>query len=201
MRFIYGWNGLAPDKHIVIIRGLDSDSFSFFTSFVKRYPTIGLFLTNDIGEERNDACSPFIDESVTSSIHTFLIRERPDDTSDADLIKLVLEDFPPYNEDEDPIVEEYSYKDFLGSMEISPKSLEPRDFTSRPEKFRARYLVNREMLSRIPVEENKEMLLKQFVSDFSKTIIENAEKYIRTDISYDDWGTMEVSFTLSIVPK
>lgn len=112
MRFIYGWNGLAPDKHIVIIRGLDSDSFSFFTSFVKRYPTIGLFLTNDIGEERNDACSPFIDESVTSSIHTFLIRERPDDTSDADLIKLVLEDFPPYNEDEDPIVEEYSYKDF-----------------------------------------------------------------------------------------
>ena len=80
---------------------------------MKRYPTIGLFLTNDIGEERNDACSPFIDESVTSSIHTFLIRERPDDTSDADLIKLVLEDFPPYNEDEDPIVEEYSYKDFL----------------------------------------------------------------------------------------
>lgn len=48
MRFIYGWNGLAPDKHIVIIRELDSDSFSFFTSFVKRYPTIGLFLTNDI---------------------------------------------------------------------------------------------------------------------------------------------------------
>lgn len=90
MRFIYGWNGFAPDKHIVIIRGLDSDSFSFFISFVKRYPTIGLFLTNDIGEERNDACSPFIDESVTSSIHTFLIRERPDDTSDADLIKLVF---------------------------------------------------------------------------------------------------------------
>lgn len=57
------------------------------------------------------------------------------------------------------------------------------------------------MLSRIPVEENKERLLRQFVSDFSKTIIENAEKYIRTDISYDDWGTMEVSFTLSIVPK
>jgi hypothetical protein len=38
MRFIYGWNGLAPDKHIVIIRGLDSDSFSFFTSFVKKVP-------------------------------------------------------------------------------------------------------------------------------------------------------------------
>lgn len=197
MRFIYGWNGLAPDKHIVIIRGLDSDSFSFFTSFVKRYPTIGLFLTNDIGEERNDACSPFIDESVTSSIHTFLIRERPDDTSDADLIKLVLEDFLPYNEDEDPIVEEYSYKDFLSSVY---DAAEPRGFAS-PENFRARYLVNREMLSRIPVEENKERLLRQFVSDFSKTIIENAEKYIRTDISYDDWGTMEVSFTLSIVPK
>lgn len=76
MRFIYGWNGLAPDKHIVIIRGLDSDSFSFFTSFVKRYSTIGLFLTNDIGEERNDACSPFIDESVTSSIHTLFGNDR-----------------------------------------------------------------------------------------------------------------------------
>lgn len=130
-------------------------------------------------------------------IHTYIIRERPDDTSDADLIKLVLEDFPPYNEDEDPIVEEYSYKDFLSSVyDVA----EPRGFAS-PENFRARYLVNREMLPRIPVEENKERLLRQFVSDFSKTIIENAEKYIRTDISYDDWGTMEVSFTLSIVPK
>lgn len=102
-----------------------------------------------------------------------------------------MEDFPPYNEDEDPIVEEFSYKDFAFSSSV---------FAS-PENFRVRYLVNREMLSRISVEENKERLLRQFVSDFSKTIIENAEKYIRTDISYDDWGTMEVSFTLSIVPK
>lgn len=111
-----------------------------------------------------------------------------------------MEDFPPYNEDEDPVVEEYSYKDFSFPSSVYDALLEPRGFAS-PENFRARYLVNREMLSRIPVEENKERLLKQFVSDFSKTIIENAEKYIRTDISYDDWGTMEVSFTLSIVPK
>lgn len=107
MRIIYGKKNRPDKSHILIIRGVSDESLAYFKEHVEKYPTWGLVLCLEKGQEPatiywSEEYGP--DKVSETPIHKIWCRygDAPDDY----VIHEVLREFPEYDDDKDPIIEE-----------------------------------------------------------------------------------------------
>ena len=100
MRAILGTPDKPGSSYILVIRGLDEKSIGYFMRHVKRYPTWGCLVFSEEGEILT---SP--EGIVPTPIHKVFVDKLYISVSDDTLIKWVKEAFPPYREDDDPVLD------------------------------------------------------------------------------------------------
>ena len=106
MRIIYGED--FSNTHIVIVRFLPGeDANRFLEQFIEKYPTIGCQM---FPECRGVEVSSFTTTSemygLIKTVHRVYLYGEFSGLADPQLINMVLKEFPAYNEDDDPIVED-----------------------------------------------------------------------------------------------
>lgn len=120
MRCILGYLGNPDSSYILVVRGICESSLGYFSNHTKRFPTWGLLLFPEKGQllapkERFESlCSS--KGIKTSSIHQIFFEDRAVMLSDREILEYVRDNFPPYQEDSDPLTEiimdgDHSYKD------------------------------------------------------------------------------------------
>lgn len=135
MRVIYGKKDRPDKSHILIIRGVSDESLNYFKHHVDKYPTWGLVLCLD--EDQKPATIYWSEEYGPGKVSETPIHKiwcSLGDAPDDYVIHEVLREFPEYDEDSDPIIEESKKKsvgsdlktpadDFLDSMSMAAKSM------------------------------------------------------------------------------
>lgn len=125
-----------PDKsHILIIRGMSDESLNYFKHHVDKYPTWGLVLCLDEDQEPTTIYWSYEygpGKVLETPIHKIWCSFGG--ATDDYVIREVLNEFPEYDEDSDPIIEEPEKKskwtdlkpsadDFVDAMSMAVKSM------------------------------------------------------------------------------
>lgn len=126
MRIIYGED--FSNTHIVIVRYLPGeDANRFLEQFIEKHPTIGcqMFM-----ECRGAEVSSFTTTSemygLIKTLHRVYLYKEFSGLADPQLINMVLKEFPAYNEDDDPIVEDLiTSPGSIGHLDIPTSPFDP----------------------------------------------------------------------------
>ena len=120
MRCILGDLDNPNSSYILVVRGICEFSLDYFSNHTKRFPTWGLLLFPEKGQllftkERFESICSF-KGIKTSSIHQVFFEDRAVMLSDKEILEYVRDNFPPYQEDSDPLTEvimdgDHDYKD------------------------------------------------------------------------------------------
>lgn len=104
MRPIFGVPYQPESSYILILRGIDDESYRYYIEHQKLFPHWGCVVVCEIGQETSwhteSSTGAFLYD--TSSHYKTLL--------DDEVIKIICEKFPPYEDDEDPIVAANPFK-------------------------------------------------------------------------------------------
>lgn len=140
MRPIYGTPDKPNSEHILIIRGIDLDSLTYFRMHKDKYPTWGCIIVREEGQIEHHCA---VRDKDNTSIHQVITDMDFQCRSDYAIVTRLLKKFPKYSDSDDPLIEEESTESSiskalgLGSMLKDLPPLEVRDFpppthTARP---------------------------------------------------------------------
>lgn len=108
MRAIIGTPDKPCSSYILVIRGLDEKSIEYFMRHVKMYPTWGCILFPEYMENPMGVRLKMLEKEFVlhnSAIHRIFASDIYAIRSDVELVKDVKNAFPPYREDDDPVLD------------------------------------------------------------------------------------------------